>query len=75
MMNGNFITLSSNDDKNGSKSQGYILNDAAQTLVAPCEDLVRRSDSISYFKTLKHSSRSSKNRAYVLTHAEQSQAA
>jgi len=46
----------------------------AHTLDAPA-DFVKRSDSISYFKTLKHSSRSSRYSAYVRTHAEQSHAA
>lgn len=45
------------------------------TLLAPGEDLVKRSASMSYFKTLKHSSLSSRKSAYVRTHAEQSQAA
>ncbi len=38
------------------------------------DDFVKRSDSISYLNTLKHSSRSSRNSAYVRTQAEQSQA-
>ena len=46
----------------------------AHTLDAPA-DFVKRSDSISYFNTLKHSSRSSRYSAYVRTHAEQSHAA
>ena len=37
-------------------------------------DFTIRSASMSYLRTLKHSSRSSRNRAYVRTHAAQSQA-
>lgn len=44
------------------------------TFVAFGEALVKRSVSISYFKTLKHSNLSSRNSAYVRAHAEQSQA-
>lgn len=44
------------------------------TLSSPCTGFGRRSDSISYFRILKHSSLSSKNNAYVRTQAEQSQA-
>lgn len=44
-------------------------------LSCPCAGLGSRSASMSYLRILKHSRRSSKNSAYVLTQAEQSQAA
>lgn len=45
------------------------------TLAMPGTEFFKRSASMSYFKTLKHSSRSSRKRAQVRTQAEQSQAA
>ena len=44
------------------------------TFSCPWAGLGRRSASMSYFRILKHSSRSSRNSAYVRTQAEQSQA-
>jgi len=52
----------------------WTIQGKTHTLVAVGDDFVKRSDSISYLSTLKHSSLSSKNSAYVRTHAEQSQA-
>lgn len=51
-----------------------LLMYKSHTFDVPGIDLVKRSASMSYFKVLKHSSRSSRNWAYVRTHAEQSQA-
>lgn len=57
------------------KKNNYpLLMYKSHTLDVPGIDLVKRSDSMSYFKVLKHSSRSSRNWAYVRTQAEQSQA-
>jgi len=60
----------------GKHNQGKkLIKDETQTFSCPAAGFDRRSASMSYFKTLKHSSRSSKKSAYVRTQAEQSQAA
>lgn len=47
----------------------------SSTLALTGDAFDKRSASMSYLRILKHSSLSSKNSAYVRTHAEQSQAA
>lgn len=79
-LSGNFkiINYSSNLSIQPSMSlYKFLINNDKffmYTFSCPGTDLGRRSASISYFRILKHSSRSSKKCPYVRTQAEQSQA-